>query len=121
MAVFFPMLLMTILYMPLGSLFPLLVRSHFMGRTWHNGIVEFVFTQADCFFHLWLSVCGGGMKRRFFMASLAIGLMGLTTLIGGALPISGFWIFVVCCFFLGASGTFYECSSYGLCSRKHCT
>ncbi len=40
------------------------------------------------------------------MASLAIGLMGLTTLISGALPISGFWIFVVCCFFLGASGTF---------------
>ncbi|MDD4680281.1 MAG: MFS transporter, partial [Clostridia bacterium] len=48
----------------------------------------------------------GGMKRRFFMASLAIGLMGLTTLISGSLPISGFWIFVVCCFFLGASGTF---------------
>ncbi|HDG0616611.1 TPA: MFS transporter, partial [Escherichia coli] len=38
MAVFSPMLLMTILYMPLGSLFPLLARSHFMGEAWHNSI-----------------------------------------------------------------------------------
>jgi len=105
MAVFFPMLLMTILYMPLGSLFPLLVRSHFMGEAWHNGIVEFVFAGGLLLSSLVIGVWGG-MKRRFFMASLAIGLMGLTTLISGALPISGFWIFVVCCFFLGASGTF---------------
>ncbi len=43
MAVFFPMLLMTILYMPLGSLFPLLVRPLYGSEAWHNGIVEFVF------------------------------------------------------------------------------
>jgi DHA3 family macrolide efflux protein-like MFS transporter len=46
------------------------------------------------------------MKKRFLMASLAIGLMGLATLVSGALPTSGFWIFTICCFFLGASGTF---------------
>jgi len=105
MAVFFPMLLMTILYMPLGALFPLLVRIHFMGEAWHNGIVEFVFAGGLLFSSLIIGVWGG-MKRRFFMASLAIGLMGLATLISGALPTSGFWIFVICCFFLGASGTF---------------
>ena len=105
MAVFFPMLLMTILYMPLGSLFPLLVRSHFMGEAWHNGIVEFVFAGGLFISSLVIGVWGG-MKRRFLMASLAIGLIGLATMISGALPISGFWIFVACCFFLGASGTF---------------
>ncbi|MDD4688912.1 MAG: macrolide efflux MFS transporter Mef(B) [Eubacteriales bacterium] len=105
MAVLFPMLLMTILYMPLGSLFPLLVRSHFMGEAWHNSIVEFAFASGLLISSLVIGVWGG-MKRRFCMASLAIGLMGLTILISGSLPISGFWTFVVCCFFLGASGTF---------------
>jgi DHA3 family macrolide efflux protein-like MFS transporter len=105
MAVLIPMLLMTILYMPLGSLFPLLVRSHFMGEAWHNSIVEFVFAGGLLLSSLLIGVWGG-MKKRFFMASLAIGLMGLATLVSGALPASGFWVFAICCFFLGASGTF---------------
>lgn len=105
MAVFFPMVFMTILYMPLGALFPLLVRVHFLGEAWHNGIVEFVFAGGLLLSSLVIGVCGG-MKKRFLMASLAIGLMGLDTLVSGALPTSGFWIFTICCFFLGASGTF---------------
>lgn len=105
MAVFFPMLVMTILYMPLGALFPLLVRSHFSGEAWHNSIVEFVFAGGLLASSLVIGVWGG-MKRRFLMASLAIGLLGVATLVSGALPQNGFAIFVVCCFFLGASGTF---------------
>ena len=104
-AVFFPMLVMTILYMPLGALFPLLVRSHFSGEAWHNSIVEFVFAGGLLASSLVIGVWGG-MKRRFLMASLAIGLLGVATLVSGALPQNGFAIFVVCCFFLGASGTF---------------
>ncbi len=105
MAVFFPMLLMCILYMPLGALFPLLVRNHFMGEAWHNSIVEFVFSAGLLLSSLVIGIWGG-MKRRFLMASLAIGLMGAATLVGGALPSSGFWIFTVCSFCIGASGTF---------------
>jgi DHA3 family macrolide efflux protein-like MFS transporter len=105
MAVFFPILVMSVLYMPLGSLFPLLVRSHFMGDAWHNGVVEFVFAAGLLLSSLTIGVWGG-MKRRFLMASLAVGLMGLSTLIGGALPGGGFWIFTACSFFIGASGTF---------------
>ncbi len=105
MAIFFPMLLMTVIYMPLGSLFPLLVRSHFMGEAWHNSVVEFTFAGGLLISSLVIAVWGG-MRSRFLMASFAIGLMGLATLISGALPVSGFWIFVICCFFLGSSGTF---------------
>ena len=42
------------------------------------------------------------------MASLAIGLLGLGTLIGGALPASGYWFFVACSFLIGLSGTFMQ-------------
>lgn len=105
MAVFFPLLVMSLLYMPLGSLFPLLVRSHFMGGAWHNSVVEFVFAAGLLLSSLVIGVWGG-MRRRFLMASLAIGLMGATTLMSGALPSGGFWIFAICSFFIGASGTF---------------
>lgn len=105
MAVILPMILMTILYMPLGSLFPLMVHSYFMGEAWHNSIVEFIFAGGLLLSSLVVGLWGG-MKRQFLMASLAIGLMGLSTLISGALPTSCFWLFAICCFFLGASGTF---------------
>lgn len=104
MAVFIPIMLMSILYMPLGSLFPLLVRTHFMGEAWHNSIVEFVFAGGLLISSIMIGVWGG-MKRRFLMASLAIGVLGAASLLGGALPPNGFWIFVVCCFFMGSSGT----------------
>lgn len=105
LAVFFPMLLVNILYMPLGSLFPLLVRIHFMGDVWHNSIVEFIFSGGLLLSSVAIGVWGG-MKRRFLMASLAIGLLGCASLVSGALPPSGFWAFAACCFFMGSTGTF---------------
>ena len=105
MAVLLPMLLVNILFMPLGSLFPLLVRTHFMGEAWHNSIVEFVFAGGLVVSSVVMGICGG-MKKRFLMASLAIGILGFTSLVSGALPASAFWVFVVCCFFMGSTGTF---------------
>lgn len=105
MAALLPMILVTTLYMPLGSLFPLLVRTHFMGEAWHNSIVEFVFAGGLLAASVILGV-RGGMKKRFLMISLSIVLLGATCLISGILPSSGFWFFVVCCFFMGITGPF---------------
>lgn len=105
MAVFVPLLIMNVLYMPLGSLFPLLVRVHFMGEAWHNSLVEFTFAGGLLISSIILGVWGG-MRRRFLMASWAIALLGAATLVSGALPSDGIWWFAVCCFFIGFSGTF---------------
>ena len=105
MAVFIPMVMMSILYMPLGALFPLLVRVHFMGEAWHNSIVEFAFAGGLLLSSIVLGIWGG-MKKRFLMASLAIGLLGAASFLGGVLSPGGFWVFVGCCFFIGSSGTF---------------
>lgn len=107
MSVFFPMVLMNILYMPLGSLYPLLVRTHFMGEAWHNSVTEFVFAGGLLVSSIVIGVFGG-MKKRFLMASMAIVLLGTATLVSGALPPEGFWAFIVCCFFMGCSGTFFN-------------
>ena len=105
MAVLPTMLLCNILFMPLGSLFPLLVNQHFMGTAWHNGIVELVFAAGLLVSSLVVGVWGG-LKRRFLMVALAIGVLGVTSSISGALPSGGFIAFVICCFFMGCTGTF---------------
>lgn len=104
-AIFFPMVLVNILYMPLGSLFPLLIRVHFGGTAWHNSIAEFVFAGGLLISSLIIGIWGG-MRRRFLMAALAVGLLGGVSLVSGALPQGGFWVFVVCCFLMGSSGSF---------------
>ena len=99
------MMIMTILYIPLTSLFPLLIRVEFGGTAWHTGAAEIVFSGGLLISSLVLGVWGG-MKRRFLMATIAIGVMGACTLVGGTLPAEGFWIFLLCCFLIGSSGTF---------------
>ncbi len=107
MAAFFPVLLASVLYMPLGSLFPLLVRLHYLGGPGENAAVEFVFSAgllgSSLMMGLW-----GGMRRRFLMISAAIAALGLAAFCGGILPSGCFLGFVFCCFFMGASGTFFN-------------
>lgn len=107
MAAFFPVIFASVLYMPLGSLFPLLVRLHYMGGAGHNALVEFVFSAgllvSSSVMGIW-----GGMKKRFFMISASIGALGLAAFFSGILPAEGFYGFVVCCFVMGASGTFFN-------------
>lgn len=104
-AVTLPMVLATLVYMPLGALYPLLVKAHFLGTAWHNGVVEFSFaagmTVSSLIMGLW-----GGTKRRFLMISLAIAMLGVTSMLSGALPPEGFWIFAAVCFPMGATNTF---------------
>ena len=100
-------LLATIIYMPLGALFPLFVYNYFGGNAWHNSVVEFVFASGLLVSSLIMGVWGG-LRKRFLMISLAIGLQGTAILVSGALPQSGLWAFVVCAFFMAAAGTIFN-------------
>ena len=106
-AMIIPFLLVSILYMPLGSLYPLFVRVHFMGEAFHNSIVEFTFAGGMLLSSIVIGIWGG-MKRRFFMTSLAIGLLGVAAFVSGLLPQNGFWIFTVISFIMGWAGTFFS-------------
>ncbi len=105
MAIFPALMLMTLLYMPIGSLFPLLIRVHFAGTAWHVSAAEFVFAGGLLVSSLVIGIWGG-MKRRFLMAAAAICVMGAASLVSVILPEQGFWGFVVCCFLIGGTGTF---------------
>lgn len=107
MAVFFPILFASMLYMPLGSLFPLLVRTHYMGEAGHNAVVEFAFS-GGLLLSSFIVGMWGSSKRRFLMISMSISVLGAAAFAGGLLPADGFWLFVICCFIMGASGTFFN-------------
>ena len=107
MAVLPSYLLATIIYMPLGALFPLFVYNYFGGNAWHNSVVEFVFASGLLVSSLIMGVWGG-LRKRFLIISLAIGLQGTAILVSGALPQSGLWAFVVCAFFMAAAGTIFN-------------
>lgn len=106
-AAFFPIIFASILYMPLGSLFPLLVRVHYAGGAWHNAVVEFVFSGGLLVSSFMMGIWGGS-KKRFLMISLSIVVLGGAAAVSGILPAGGFWGFVLCCFFMGGSGTFFN-------------
>lgn len=105
MAVLMPLMVMNLIFMPLGSLFPLLVRTHFQGEAWHNSLVEFSFAGGLLLSSFVIGIWGG-MKKRFLMVSFAIGLLGATSLISGVLAPSWFMVFVFVCFIMGVSITF---------------
>lgn len=39
-----PVLISTIVFVPLGTLLPLMVKHYFRGTAWHNGIVQTLFS-----------------------------------------------------------------------------
>jgi DHA3 family macrolide efflux protein-like MFS transporter len=107
MAAFFPIVLTSLLYQSVGALYPLLIRIHYAGEAWHNAMAEFTFSGGLLVSSLVMGLWGG-KKKRFLMISAAIAVLGLAAAVGGALPNGGFWGFVVCCFLMGASGTFFN-------------
>lgn len=105
MSIFIPMVFVNILYMPLGSLFPLLIRTHFVGTAWDTSIAEFTFA-AGMLISSFIMGIWGGMKKRFLMVSLAVVMLGVLSFVGGILPPTAFFVFAGGCFFMGATGTF---------------
>lgn len=118
MAVFFPMVLCNVLFMPLGALYPLLVRTHFGGGAFENSIVEFVFA--------------GGL----LVSSLAIGVWGrhetpfshgfavylpFGSYLRGKRPAACGRFLGLCGYLLcdGRYGHVYQCTADGLYSGNH--
>ncbi|MDO4285743.1 MAG: MFS transporter [Eubacteriales bacterium] len=107
MAVVFPVVIASLLYLPMSALYPLLVYSHYHGRAEHNAVVEVLFSGGLFVSSLAMGIWGG-CRKRFLMISAAIGVMGISMAVGGALPPEAFWGFVFCAFVMGGAGTFFN-------------
>lgn len=98
-----PILLSTIVFIPLGTLLPLMVKMYFNGTAWHNGIVQTLFSSGMLIGAMVISITGG-INKQFLMISIGISTLGLCALIAGLLPTSGFWLFCIIVFIMGTTG-----------------
>ncbi len=98
-----PMLISTIIFVPIGTLLPLMVKGYFNGSAWHNGIVQTLFSIGMLAAAMLIGVTGG-FKRQFFMISISTGLLGICAIIGGILPAHLFWVFCFVVFVMGTTG-----------------
>jgi DHA3 family macrolide efflux protein-like MFS transporter len=103
MKVSVPVLLATFVFVPFGTLLPLMVKGYFGGTAWHNGIVQTMFSIGML---IAATIIGstGGIKKQFLMISASIITLGVCSLAGGILPPSAFWVFCIVVFILGATG-----------------
>lgn len=105
MRVSIPMLLSTIVFVPLGTLLPLMVKTYFNGTAWQNGIVQTLFSLGMLIAALVVSITGG-LNKQFKMISIGIVLLGICSLLGGIIPASMFWLFCIVVFVMGTTGMF---------------
>jgi DHA3 family macrolide efflux protein-like MFS transporter len=98
-----PMLISTIIFVPLGTLLPLMVKQYFNGTAWHNGIVQTLFSSGMLIAAMIIGITGG-LKKQFLMISISTSLLGICALIGGILPAHLFWVFCIVVFVMGAMG-----------------
>jgi len=105
MRVAIPVFLCTLVFVPLGTLFPLLVKDYFNGNAWQNGLVQTLFS-VGMFLSAMVIGLTGGLKKQFAMISIGILAFGICSLIIGILPQNMFWLFCIVAFIIGATGMF---------------
>lgn len=96
-----------IVFMPVSALYPLMSLDYFNGTTFHASIVEITFAVGMLIGGLLLGFWGG-FKRRVLNIIGSIALMGISLLLTGILPRSGFVPFAILCAFMGISVPFYN-------------
>ena len=96
-------LLLTVVFVPLGTLLPLMVKEYFQGTAWHSGIVQTLFSTGMLLAAMVVGITGG-LKKQFLMISLSVFSLGICSLIGGLIPASAFWLFCIVVFIMGMTG-----------------
>jgi len=98
--------LYAVIYMPIGTLYPLICMSYFRGSFVASSIVEVVFSFGTLLGSVALGIWGDKIDKVGAIAK-SIGIMGVGLVITGLLPQSGFRVFVVLAAIMGATTPFY--------------
>jgi MFS transporter, DHA3 family, macrolide efflux protein len=98
-----PVFLTSLVFMPLGSLLPLMVKQYFLGGALQGGIVQTLFSIGMLASAVFFGVSGQS-NRPFAMISLSSFLLGVCSVVGGLLPSNAFWAFCIVVFVIGTTG-----------------
>jgi DHA3 family macrolide efflux protein-like MFS transporter len=96
----------TLLYMPINALFPLMTRAHFHGGAGAASIAELTFGAGM----LIGSLAIGTLSERFSgvrLVASGILILGAALAVSGLLPSSAFWAFAILCVAMGVSAPMF--------------
>ncbi|WP_338652472.1 MFS transporter [Sporosarcina psychrophila] len=105
------MIVVAVLFIPVGTYFPLMVRNHFEKGVVEAGIVEIVFAIGLIVGASFLGVLGDRFDKVKTMAAGMI-LMGISLFISGLLLPSMFYVFVVMSFLVGLASPLFSAPFY---------
>lgn len=97
----------SMVYSPVGSLYPHITMNYFGGSTDHSAFVEIVFSVGSLLGALLLGRLGGRLPKTIGIAG-SMFVYGLGVFLVGCLPADGFSIFVCLSFLMGISIPFYH-------------
>lgn len=105
------MTVVAVLYIPLGTYFPLMVRNHFERGVIEAGIVEITFALGLIFGGVLVGFVGDRYSKGKTMAA-GMALLGGALLISGLLAPSAFFVFIGLSFLMGVSGPLFSAPFY---------
>jgi len=106
-----------LVYIPLNALYPLMSTEYFNGTPIHISVTEIAYAAGMLAGGLLLGIMGA-FKKKILLITASIVLMGLSLIISGLLPPTGFIAFAVCCAFMGLSVPFYSAVQTALFQQK---
>ncbi|WP_281864792.1 MFS transporter [Planomicrobium okeanokoites] len=105
------MTIVAVLYIPLGTYFPLMVRNHFEKGVIEAGIVEITFAIGLIFGGVLVGFIGDRYSKGKTMAA-GMALLGGALLISGLLVPEAFFVFIGLSFLMGVSGPLFSAPFY---------
>lgn len=105
------MTIVAVLYIPLGTYFPLMVRNHFERGVVEAGIVEIAFAIGLIIGGVLVGLIGDRFSKGKTMAA-GMALLGCPLLISGLLHPSAFVVFIGLSFLMGLSGPMFSAPFY---------
>ncbi|MGL5379949.1 MFS transporter [Clostridium sp.] len=107
----------TIIFMPIASLFPLMVSNHFNGGAYESGFVEITFAIGLLVGSILLGIIGEKYKKSNII-SLAMLISGIALTVSGMLPTNYLVVFALMSMIMGLAGPLIGGTHYVLLQSK---
>ncbi len=110
-AITWPTLVSMTVYIPLSTLYPLIVSAYFGGTPWHSSAAEVAFGLGMIASGALVGIFGS--KNKFNMIALSLCVMGLALAASGLLPPGGVWPFILLTGVTGLTVSFMSAPYFG--------
>lgn len=99
--------MISILFMPIGSMFPLITSTYFKLEAIHASLVEAVFSVGMLIGGVLIATWGGFPKKQYTLI-ISMLIFGVVLTIMGVVPVNLFWIFVILAGIAGVTSPFFQ-------------